>query len=243
MPTGCKIVRAEAVIVLLTVLLLPASYAQVSTGLTESEPAPSQSVLTEQVDTAASSPASLDVTYLDGLLTIDVHNSSLAEVLQAVADKTGVAIDIPPSAGLERIVEHMGPGPVDDVLSRFLNGSPFDFVIVGSAEPPQHPTRILLMLHPSGNGNPVSMPNPSLASIAGPEPRAYGVGFRAGPEEDDSSSSGEAVSRSTTVAPPGSPDALPGAVLDQMQKDRLRQRQQMQERLQRPRPPDSSDAQ
>jgi hypothetical protein len=37
---------------------------------------------------------------------------------------------------LERIVEHVGPAPASDVLTRLLKGSHFNFVLIGS---PQHP--------------------------------------------------------------------------------------------------------
>lgn len=87
------------------------------------------------------------VTYRDGLLTIDARNSTLAEVLRLIAEKTGAAIDVPPGSGLDRIVEHAGPGRADDVLVRLLNGSAFDFVIMTSPQRPHEPTRVLLSLH------------------------------------------------------------------------------------------------
>jgi hypothetical protein len=91
------------------------------------------------------SPQHADVvTYRDGQLTIDAENSTLAAVLELVAAKTGAVIEVPPGSGLERIVEHTGPGRADDVLAQLLNGSNFDFIIVGTPQRPHDPAQVLL---------------------------------------------------------------------------------------------------
>ena len=95
---------------------------------------------------AGAPPDAPVVTYRDGQLTINAENSSLAAVLELIAQKTGAVIEVPPGSGLERIVEHTGPGRADDVLARLLNGSPFDFVIVGSPQPPHDLMQVLLSL-------------------------------------------------------------------------------------------------
>jgi hypothetical protein len=106
------------------------------------------------------------VTYQDGQLTIDAENSTLAAVLELVAEKTGAVIDIPPGSGLERIFEHAGPGPAEDVLARLLNGSPFDFIIVGSSQYPYDPTQVLLFLH---SADTPASPPPQLSASAQPK--------------------------------------------------------------------------
>ena len=104
------------------------------------------------------------VTYRDGQLTIDAENSSLAEVLRLVAEKTGAVIEVPAGSGLERIVEHTGPGQADDVLAQLLNGSSFDFIIVGSPQRPHNPTQVLLSLHGAETPG-------SLTSLASAQPQ------------------------------------------------------------------------
>lgn len=110
----------------------------------------------QAVDTKQYPPV---VTYRDGQLTIDAQNSTLAEVLKLIAEKTGATIDVPPGSGLERIVEHVGPGPTNDVLKHLLNGSPFNFIIVCSPERPQDPAQVLLSLQGVGTDT----PNPAAA--------------------------------------------------------------------------------
>jgi hypothetical protein len=67
-------------------------------------------------------------------------------VLKLVAEKTGAVIDVPPGSGLERIVEHTGPGRPDDVLAQLLNGSSYDFIIVSTPQNPHGPAQVLLSL-------------------------------------------------------------------------------------------------
>ena len=49
------------------------------------------------------------VIYLNGKLSISAKNSTLGDVLRAIAAKTGAAIDVPENAN-ERVVSQLGPG-------------------------------------------------------------------------------------------------------------------------------------
>jgi hypothetical protein len=158
------------------------------------------------------------VTYREGQLTIDAENSTLAAVLELVAEKTGAVIEVPPGSGLERIVEHTGPGRAEDVLASLLNGSSFDFVIVGSPQPPHVPMQVLLSLHTADT--PASLPpqlpqTPTSASLWTPPQDAPTVA--AVPYELDS----------RNLEPPKEPPS-PEA-LGQMMRDRARQ---LREKLQ-----------
>src|SRR6476660_5592013 len=48
------------------------------------------------------------VIYLNGKLSISAKNSTLGDVLRAIANKTGAAIDVPENAN-ERVVSQLGP--------------------------------------------------------------------------------------------------------------------------------------
>jgi hypothetical protein len=112
---------------------------------TASSPSPSphmrnkKAPVAEAVPTPASPPATLEqspptaprVTFQNGELTIDAANSTLSQVLRAVQSRTGASIDIPAGAGNERVVAQLGPGQPRDVLNTLLNGSKFDYVILG----------------------------------------------------------------------------------------------------------------
>lgn len=161
MSTLRESVRAKAVIVLVGICFLSLSRAQELMGPSKSETAPSHAVPARHLDPDARLPTPPEVTYLNE--SIGAHNAPLADALEAVADKAGAAIDITPPAGLEKIVEHTAQELANDLLSRLLNGSQFDFVVVGLSEPPYHPTRILLMLRGSKTDTPAPSPVPPYA--------------------------------------------------------------------------------
>jgi len=64
-------------------------------------------------------------------------------VLRAIANKTGAAIDVPDNAN-ERVVSQLGPAPARDVMASLLNGSHFNYVMVGSENDPNSVVRVVL---------------------------------------------------------------------------------------------------
>jgi hypothetical protein len=118
--------------------------------------------------TAVSTQRGPVVTYRDGQLTIDAENSTLAAVLALIAEKTGAVIDVPPGSGQERIFEHTGPAPANDVLERLLNGSPFNFIIVSSPQHPNQPAEVLLSLHGPDTDTPSVAVVPTKPSLSPP---------------------------------------------------------------------------
>jgi hypothetical protein len=83
------------------------------------------------------------VTYENGKLMIIAKNAVLGDILNAVAEKTGATIDVP-EAATERVVSQLGPGPARDVIAALLNGSHFNYVMVGSEESPNSVARVVL---------------------------------------------------------------------------------------------------
>lgn len=79
-------------------------------------------------------PPPLQVSYNNGLLWVDARKATLAEVLYQVHLRTGADIPIPAGAEQEQVVMTAGPGPAKDVLAAVLNGSRFNFVLVGAAQ-------------------------------------------------------------------------------------------------------------
>ena len=83
------------------------------------------------------------VTYANGKLTIVAKNSTLSDILLAVGDKTGAAIDVPEGV-TERVVTQLGPGPARDVVAALLNGSHFNYVMVGTETNPNAVAHVIL---------------------------------------------------------------------------------------------------
>jgi hypothetical protein len=84
-----------------------------------------------------------EVSYRDGELTIAAENSTLGDILRAVRVQTHAAVDVPSNA-TERVVSRFGPGPAREVLAELLNGSHFNYVLMGSAANPNSLERVIL---------------------------------------------------------------------------------------------------
>ncbi len=95
------------------------------------------------------------VHYSQGQLTIVAENSTLADILRAVRAQTGADVEVPPNA-TERVVTHLGPGPARDVLAALLNGSHFNYVMLGSAAHPDSVDRLILTSKSGGVSEPAA---------------------------------------------------------------------------------------
>src|SRR6266496_560180 len=83
------------------------------------------------------------VSYENNQLTIVAPNSTLADILRAVRKQTGAEIEIPSAP--ERVVTHLGPGPAREVVAELLNGSRFNYVLLGSPGNEAQLTRVVLV--------------------------------------------------------------------------------------------------
>ncbi|MGZ4826981.1 MAG: hypothetical protein ACXVY9_06400 [Terriglobales bacterium] len=93
------------------------------------------------------------VSYQGGLLTISAQNSTLGEILRDVRKVTGASIEIPSGSGAgERVVTHLGPAAPRDVLAGLLNGSSFNYVMLGSSSDPNAVSSVILTPKPSAAG-------------------------------------------------------------------------------------------
>lgn len=97
----------------------------------------------QQIPLDSMSPVAPHVTFENGQLTIVAPNSTLGDVLRAVRKQTGAEIDVPDAR--ERVAATIGPGPAQEVMAQLLNGSRFNYVLLGSPQDPKSLTRIVLM--------------------------------------------------------------------------------------------------
>ena len=90
-----------------------------------------------------------EVSFQNGELTIVARNSTMGDVLTAVKQKTGAAVEMP-AVSSERVVGRFGPGAPRDVLAQLLNGSHYDYVLLGSPADPGALKKVVLMARASG---------------------------------------------------------------------------------------------
>lgn len=102
------------------------------------------------------------VSYANDQLTINAPNSTLADILRAVRKQTGAEIEVPSAP--ERVVTRLGPGPARDVVAQLLNGSRFNYVLLGSPSDDAVLTKVVLVAKtgPDTITPPPSAPNPPL---------------------------------------------------------------------------------
>jgi hypothetical protein len=92
------------------------------------------------------------VSYQDGMLTIVAPNSTLGDILRGVRKHTAADIEIPATAS-ERVVTRLGPGPPREVVAELLNGSHFNYILLGSPENAKLLVRVVLVAK-TGPDNP-----------------------------------------------------------------------------------------
>jgi len=84
------------------------------------------------------------VSYQNGQLSITAQNSTLGDILRAVHKQTAAEMEIPANA-TERVVTHLGPGPAREIVAQLLNGSRFNYVLLGSPADASLLTRVVLV--------------------------------------------------------------------------------------------------
>jgi hypothetical protein len=114
----------------------------------------------------------VDVEFRDGKLRIWADKATLAEVLFEVHKHTGADIPIPSGAEQEQVATNLGPAPAREVLAALLNGSKFNFIMVGSERDPSQLSSVLLSLRGSPMPQAAGSYSPPPASVAqvNPEP-------------------------------------------------------------------------
>ena len=183
-------------------------------------------------------PVPPQVSYQNSQLTIVAPNSTLGDILRAVRKQTGAEIEIPPAT--ERVVTHLGPGPAREVIAELLNGSRFNYVLLGSPADDSVLTRVVLVAKsPQDNA---SLNNPAIAeqTQAGTGPHTGNPGARlpepdanaANDDTDDAADQAAAEAEQQQQTPPSSEQPAvktPQQMLQEMQQRQLQLQQQQQQ--------------
>jgi len=110
------------------------------------------------------------VTYVNGKLSIIAKNATLSSILRVVGEKTGAVIDVPDGAD-ERVVSQLGPGPAREVIASLLNGSHFNYVMIGNETDATSVAHVILTAKTDGKTAPGIAPaNGNAPTVAGFHP-------------------------------------------------------------------------
>jgi hypothetical protein len=176
-------------------------------------------------------PKPAPVIFKDGSLSITSDNSSLRDILTAVGSQTGVEMELPAMGLEERVVTHLGPGPMRDVLVELLNGSSFNYVMLASPRDPAVLQRLVMTNRNDVPGAVAAAVPPPPPSDDAPVPALYGQGFSVDPND--------AAQAEAEAAQPAREEwaQKQGKLLDQMQKQRIKEEEQQQQQQQANPPP------
>jgi AMIN domain len=84
------------------------------------------------------------VAFRNGLLSVTADKATLAQVLYEIHNQTGAEIAVPAGAEQEQVFAALGPAAPKEVLAALLDGSPYNFILVGSSSNPNVLERVLL---------------------------------------------------------------------------------------------------
>src|SRR5271157_40559 len=149
-----------------------------------------------------SGASALTVRYESGKLTVAAHGVSLQGVLQLIAQRTGTVIESTGWSDAGQVYVELGPATVQEVLTDLLNGSPANYVMLGSQSNPGFVERLIISAQaPSG----ASSQAPVVAAAQPvPKPQVYGGG---GLATDPNGSNAASVTAEEEREPPST--ALP----------------------------------
>jgi hypothetical protein len=169
------------------------------------------------------------VSYQDGMLTIVAPNSALGDILRGVRKHTAADIEIPATAS-ERVVTRLGPGPPREVVAELLNGSHFNYILLGSPDNAKLLVRVVLVAK-TGPDNPA--PPAQADNKAAPTPPSDATPDAPEAEVTDEAPADETPDQGAAEAEqqqPGSPDQqgvkTPQQMLQEMQQRQLQMQQQ-----------------
>lgn len=164
------------------------------------------------------------VTFQNGLLTVTAPNSTLGDVLRAVRKETSADIDVPPNA-TERVAVRLGPAPPREVMADLLNGSHFNYILLGSPENTSALVRVVL----------VAKTGPDIPDTATAQANANPAPVTAKPADDADSADNtvdQAADQAATEADEAPPDEpgvkTPQEMLQEMQQRQMQLQQQQQ---------------
>ncbi len=164
-----------------------------------------------------------EVAFQNGLLSIVAPNSTLGDVLREVRKETAAEIDVPANAS-ERVAVRLGPAPPREVMAELLNGSHFNYILLGSPENTNALVRVVLVAKTGPD-----IPDTTTAQANPPAP----VTAKPADEGDTAENTVDpAVDQAATEAdetPPDEPGVkTPQQMLQEMQQRQMQMQQQQQ---------------
>ncbi len=185
------------------------------------------------------------VTFQNGQLAIVADNCTLAAVLEQVGVATGASVETSPAFGGERVSARLGPGLPRSVLADLLNGSSYNYFLLGSVAAPESLERIVVTQRgapPAAALSTAPAPTRTFPAIVRQPPPQLDEESEIVPETDEVQEEPQSVPAETqppapqatpTPGQPGQPGAPPGTQTPPTVKTPQELLQELQERMRR----------
>ena len=122
----------------------------------EPQPTPAQPVVPLRPSQLPSVPPR--VSFQQGQLTVIAENSTLGDIFGAIRSATGIKIETQGGPSGDRVAAKIGPAPAKEVLLSLLQGSRYDYVMLGSVADPEQVERVILTPKSAGGTQMASAP-------------------------------------------------------------------------------------
>ena len=156
-------------------------------------------------------PASkkVEITFQDGRLRLVSNKASLAEVLNEIRAQLNADIVVPAGAEQEVVAVALGPSTPRDVISKLLDGSRYNFIIVGTDADANQVERVVLSPKTVIAESAIAPPTP-VADTDGGGPSAGAPPFiPPPPPTEDVQPQGDSNPPPDTTPQPGDPQPAP----------------------------------
>jgi len=170
------------------------------------------------------------VSFRNGQLSISAENSTLPDILSAIHQRTGAAMELPSTISNERVAVKLGPATTGEVMAALLNGSHFDYIVLNRPEDPSSPERIILREKIAADANAPNNNNGyNNGYVASAQPPSYQPPeVQEVPETVPDEEVPEVQPQPRTSTSPGGEEANPNPKTPEQLLEELRQMQQQQ---------------
>jgi len=156
-------------------------------------------------------PKKVDISFQDGRLGLTSNKASLAEVLNELQARIGAEIIVPPGAEQEVVAVSIAPSSPREAISRLLDGSRYNFIIVGTDKDANQVERVVLSPKAGSMTAESQPPIPQTAPLAqmqDSDPSAGTAPSVPPPPTEDVQPQGDSAPPDTTPQP-GDPQPAP----------------------------------
>jgi hypothetical protein len=157
---------------------------------------------------APPAPKKVEITFQDGRLRLVSNKASLAEVLNEIRTHLNADILVPAGAEQEVVAVALGPSTPRDVISKLLDGSRYNFIIVGTDADANQVERVVLSPK-TVIAESALAPPPPVAQTQSPDGSADPPPPTPPPPTEDVQPQGDSNPPPDTTPQPGDPQPAP----------------------------------